>query len=160
MNSLAILPKGELNNELTAKKILVVEDDMHWQVLIGSTLRSVYPDVQIRYAKTVADAELFLSTGCSFNMIIADQQLKGKKTGIDLWRQCQSNENSQVPFMLVSGMSETSYHNVFIREEKCPIYMSKPFDLTLFKTIIDWQLVEYAGRKMNKPSGSRIFKTT
>ncbi len=159
MNSQVTVLKTQ--SKITSKKpkILLVEDDLHWQILISAALRSAYSEVDIRCVKTVQKAEQLLCSGHLFNLIIADQNLQGNKAGIDFWRQCQSNHHSQIPFMLVSGMSETGYHNVFIREEKYPIYMSKPFDITIFKSIINWQIVENKGLKNSSKNKLRISKS-
>ncbi len=159
MSLQATILKTHANKTSKNPKILLVEDDLHWQILITAALRSAYSEVDVRCVKTVQKAEQLLTSGHLFNLIISDQNLKGNKTGIDFWRQCQGNEYSQIPFMLVSGMSETGYHNVFIREEKYPIYMSKPFDITIFKSIIDWHIVDNTGLKNNNKNKLRIFKS-
>ncbi len=159
MNSQVTVLNAQSNTTSKKPKILLVEDDLHWQILITAALRSAYSEVDVRCVKTVKKAEQLLSSGHLFNLIISDQNLQGNKTGIDFWRQCQGNQHSQIPFMLVSGMSETGYHNVFIREEKYPIYMSKPFDITIFKSIINWHIVENTGLKNNNKNRLSVFKS-
>lgn len=116
-----------LRNEEGAKhnlsQVLVVEDETHWQFLIGETLKSKYKDVNLRFARSASFAKNILDRDGSFDLIVADYALEGDKTGLDLWKDF-SVEYPDIPFVMLSGFNKEEIQSKF-SGENFPNYISK-----------------------------------
>ena len=62
------------------KRILVVEDEPHWQVLISRSLRAVDKEIGIRCVGSAREAQLILYKDTKIDMVIVDYHLADDST--------------------------------------------------------------------------------
>jgi CheY-like chemotaxis protein len=122
------------------KKILLVEDDPYWQLMIGASLRFIDKDLSLRCVRSAKHAEQALYAGKgSYDLIIADHFLNGAATGLDLWKRFQL-QHSNIPFVMVSGLPEDEYLDLVAHESDYPPFLEKPLKIEKLKSILDGRL--------------------
>ncbi len=126
-------------NVLQNPRVLVVEDDPHWQWVISAALKSLNQRVVLHCVRSVKHAEQLLYQSSNYELIIADYQLEGNKNGIDFWKDCRE-KNKRIPFMVVSGITENEFKKkisgVLDQKIRAPLYLSKPFKVEVFRRVI------------------------
>lgn len=124
-------------NLMRSKKVLLVEDEPHWQMMILRTLRAIDQRISVRCVKSVKHAQQILFDDSSYDMIISDHYLEGKHTGLDLWRDCRERKHS-IPFVVVSGIREEKFEALIDAAEALerPIYVAKPFEIERMRDIL------------------------
>jgi DNA-binding NtrC family response regulator len=108
-------------------KVLVVEDDDEWQLIIDSALQKTGANIQPYYVKSVKDAQRMLKFGPKINYIIADNKLDGDETGLDLWEKCQ-DQYKDVPFMMITGQDPRDLLDVANSEKSFPLLLKNKVD--------------------------------
>lgn len=125
-------------------KILLVEDDPQWQLIISRALKLVDPKLLIDTVTNVSEAKLSLFLNPDYSLVISDYFLEGHQSGLDLWKVSQHNSH-MIPYLFVSGLQKSEFEILFDQMDPDhgnhrPFYMSKPFDLEKLKRIVGWQL--------------------
>lgn len=111
------------------KKILIVEDEPQWQVMLSQMFRSMDKDVAIRCVRNAKSARQALDFDNEIDLVITDFNLDGKETGIDLWKSCQSAYPG-LPFIVVSGVKEEKIQaEVRSSDYLAPIFVPKPLTM-------------------------------
>lgn len=125
------------------RKILVVEDDPEWQLLIGSAIRKYDESAQVKYAYSARGAKYLLNQNPGYDLVISDHYLEGDETGLELWRECQQKYHD-VPFMMMSGLTEHEFLKLIKKENNYPLYLSKQqtFQFDQLQNMLTWHLGE------------------
>ena len=122
MNSYASLATPKM-------KVLVVEDEPIWQLLILKALRRMNDGVEVCFSETANEAlgAIKKSDSEQFDLIIADQILEGAKTGLDLW-DILFEQKSEIPYVLLSGFQKRDFFQALMpyRVERVPYFIEKP----------------------------------
>ena len=106
------------------KNILLVEDDPQWKLILANTLNLVTKNPNIAYAKSTETARQILSSGKTFDLVLADFMLEGGETGADLWLSHQRFDR-KIPFILISGKSPTEIIKISNGNQSLPVMLSK-----------------------------------
>ncbi|OYZ22292.1 MAG: hypothetical protein B7Y39_07770 [Bdellovibrio sp. 28-41-41] len=138
------------NGFLGPKRVLVVEDEPYWQLLVCETLKISNESVVFRSVKSVKDAERVLKEESSgFDLIVSDHNLKNQSTGLALWRNFQKL-GIETNFVILSGLDRDTYASRFLLKGEEPLYFEK-------NAISD--LVEILDRKMAFSAGSNLVNS-
>lgn len=105
--NLTTQPSAEPKTMMPLKRILVVEDDSFWRVMIRNYLLRQDYAVAVDYATSVSHAVFRIHHQQNYDLIISDFRLQGNNTGIDLWSECQKI-GCDIPFILTSGYQHSS----------------------------------------------------
>ena len=92
------------------RKIMVVEDEPFWQLLIDRALSQIDGRMDIRYFENARQALNTLDTQSDFDLIFSDYNLKGEQNGLDLWDILQE-KNLDIPYVLISGTRRVDFLN-------------------------------------------------
>src|ERR1700683_109244 len=86
------------------RSILVVEDDPFMQKNFQNVIRSIDSSIKIKCVETAEEAQKILRQGGPYiyDLVVVDQILGGKTTGIDLWKECK-DDFPPMSFILTSG---------------------------------------------------------
>ena len=144
------------------RSILVVEDDLFMQRNFQHVIRSIDPSITVECVETAEEAQTILGKGGPYiyDLVVVDQILGGRKTGIDLWRE---HKDSFPPcsFILTSGRKwKTIFTSDIMKENHLPSFLPKPFkpdhcrrmmaamlDLSIYETGVSNSKVEIDGEK-------------
>lgn len=108
---------------LTARRILIVEDDRDIANLVALHLRDVYDDVQMSHDGAEA---LSLASTQPWDLLILDLRLPGMD-GLEVCRQIRASEN-YVPILMLTSKS-TELDHVLGLEIGADDYVTKPFSV-------------------------------
>lgn len=123
------------NKEAQSKKrILIVEDELFWQLVFEKSLKKIDDQLELLFAASADEALKLILENDPFDLIIADQNLRGIKTGLDLWDhlvELQSPDSQAlpvVPYILMSGTEKSEFFEKLMpyREQAVPRYIEKP----------------------------------
>ena len=113
------------------RRLLVIEDDPSYQILIARYFQSLFPGIVIRICSTHDEArtELFRMSGDGrpyFDLVIADHFLPDGY-GYDMWQTSQLDPEISGRFVLISGMTVDEFSTLCgIRPwDPMPRYVSK-----------------------------------
>lgn len=114
------------------KRVLIIDDDIDFQFMVGSLLRTYGYDVKTLLEGNFSTA---VNVARQCDLVILDVQLPGTN-GVQLGKELRSApETSDIPIILVSGHNGGG--DMFF-QSKASAYMQKPFSLTtLMNTITD-----------------------
>lgn len=124
------------------QKILIVEDDFNFQTtLVEYFMRrrrrkqvrtDLHTEFQIDLATTYNDAlfkyVLSEQSSKSYDLVIIDYQLEGKKNGLNLHAEF-SKINQNIPIIMLSGISIEQFMQITKNKKCVPKFLSKPFNL-------------------------------
>src|SRR4051794_26587365 len=103
---LGIFLSGGINprasTEPQRKRVLVVEDEPLWQLMIERSLKRIDNEIEVRVSENVSQALEAIDDNVVYDYIIADHLLPGSKTGLDLWDILLKNK-LEIPYVLISG---------------------------------------------------------
>lgn len=107
-------------------KVLIVEDEPLWQIVIERALRLIDPEIEVRVSGDANQAFELLNKEGNFDLVIADQLLNGAKTGLDLW-DILLEQKVDIPFVIVSGTKREIFLKNLMpyRNEMVPRYIEK-----------------------------------
>lgn len=114
-------------------RVLIVEDDPQWQLILESTVRSVASRASFTCVTSVNAAREALNLEQNFDVILADFMLDGEETGLDLWRASGTSKSSD-PFIMVTAKSELDLKKHYLRSKTLPKVVSKHAPIETFKT--------------------------
>lgn len=138
------------------KNVLLIEDEPYWQFIVGESIRSFQNNVNVRCVRSVAQAEdVLMQTGEAYDLIISDHYLQGDQTGIDLWKKCQDHYEN-IPFLMISGLSENDFHALLEEELGTPLYLEK--DLIPDELEFIWN-TKFIEQKKSTSTDKNIFLT-
>lgn len=108
------------------EKVLIVEDEPLWQLLIERALRRINKGIEVRFSKNANQALEVLSGREDFDFIIADHLLEGAKTGLDLW-DILLKQKTDIPYILLSGTRRSDFFSRLMpyRTEMVPRFIEK-----------------------------------
>ena len=108
-------------------RVLIVEDDPVWRIIIERSLRLIDPDSRISASASANQALALLTEDNDFDLIIADQILNGSQTGLDLWDTLR-RQGSDIPYVLLSGTARGDLYEQLksYPAEAIPRYLEKP----------------------------------
>lgn len=121
-----------------SERVLVLEDDLTFKPLWTAVIKHVCPHANIDWVQTEEAAERFIKVrhklGQSYQLVITDIFLLGRKTGIDLWERFgQSIEN----FIFVSSLPREKFDTlVSSSEHSYPVYLQKPLRASICAEVI------------------------
>lgn len=115
-------------------KILLVEDDPHWQTLVTSMLRSLHTGAEVEVVASRAAADRALLAKETYDLILADVLLEGDGTGVDLWR--AHRRDSATPIVLLSGLRTADFLEMFDPAETAPAFLSKSAGLQSLRELL------------------------
>jgi DNA-binding NtrC family response regulator len=106
--------------------VLIVEDDPTFRPILTRILKSIDPDVQVDWVRSVGAAHRKLQER-RYRLVLADYFLEGISSGMELWKYCQS-KLPETPFILMSGLHEKTVTHLAQHEGVLsPPYLRKPF---------------------------------
>jgi DNA-binding response OmpR family regulator len=110
----------------TNRKILLVEDDTVWQLLIGQNLKKNAFHTDVHFATSAEQAERMMADEPDFDLVITDQYLDGYKTGLDLCHTL-AHSASPVPCILLSSMESEDFYDYLkeFHDLPAPKFLSK-----------------------------------
>jgi DNA-binding response OmpR family regulator len=120
------------------KKILLVEDEPQWQLIISQTLKTLDKSITIRCVRSVKHAKQVLYNNSNFDLIISDLLLDGDDDGFSLWTECQKSLR-RVPFLMISGMKNPDFTGL-VGTAEAPTLIAKPFDVKEMQRIVSLRL--------------------
>jgi CheY-like chemotaxis protein len=120
-------------------KVLVVEDSLYWQHMIGKTLRAVVRHANVQFVNSIEEAKTLLNQNGAYDLIVSDHFFEGDITGLDFWKFCRGKYQN-TPFLLVSALTEGEFIKLISKEAGNPLYISKPFEREDFRFLLNWQL--------------------
>ena len=107
--------------------VLIVEDDLSFEPLWRHVFQQISPSTNIDWALSEEQAERKIikraRMGLTYDLVIADVFLSGKKTGVDLWNQFSEDVGN---FVFVSGLSKEKFDKLMSLDFSSPIFMQKP----------------------------------
>jgi len=112
------------------KRVLIIDDDIDFQFMVGSMLRTSGYEV-----KTLLEGKLSAAVNMAgqCDIVILDVELPGT-SGVDLGMELRSApETSNIPIILVSGHADG---NELFSQSKANAYIQKPFSLTALMNTI------------------------
>jgi two-component system, OmpR family, phosphate regulon response regulator PhoB len=113
-----------MNDLKPAKKILIIDDDRDFHLLVGGVLRRSGYEVKSLFEGTIYPAKK-IARKC--DMVLLDIELPGG-SGIDVGKKLKSDSTTQnIPIILISG--HTDGEKLFV-ESNANAYMEKPFVLS------------------------------
>ena len=123
----------------TQPEVLIVEDDTTLEDVWYYVLDQVAPGGKVRWVTTeeAAERSIFekLSRGESYDLIISDVFLSGKRTGVDLWRRFVGHQ----PKMVLMSSIEESKLRRFIgssSNQEEVLYLRKPIEPVALKAFL------------------------
>jgi DNA-binding NtrC family response regulator len=119
---------------LKKKNALVVEDDLFLRPLLGPIIRAALPGAQICWVQTAEEAIDLLKLG-EFDLVIADIYLKGKTTGLQLWKDVDSMM-PEIPFVFMSGLAYSEFVKAVGRDKVAPPFLEKPLNVNNCKELL------------------------
>ncbi len=107
--------------------VLIVEDDLSFEPLWRHVFQQISPVTTIDWALSEEQAERKIlkraRMGLTYDLVIADIFLSGKKTGVDLWNRYGEDVGN---FVFVSGLSKEKFDQLMSLDFSSPIFMQKP----------------------------------
>lgn len=92
---------------MTVVRVLVVDDDEHILRAVATSLRRAGFDVT-----TVADGEPAIALTATFDVIVADYNMKSEATGADVVRHFKSRHGSSITCFVLSGEDDPHTRDV------------------------------------------------
>ena len=105
------------------KKILIVEDDPQWKLILSKTASAVADSPDIFYAESANEARDILKANKFFDLVISDYLLNGDENGLQLWQSTPLVQAS--PFVLISGKSTSEIQRLSSGDQDLPVVLSK-----------------------------------
>lgn len=129
MNDVYLLDLSDLSLAFS-RKVLIVEDDPLWQLIIERSLKRIDSNIAVLAVSSVDEALQKFQAKIPFDLVIADQALLGFRTGLDLWDHLLEHR-TVVPFILMSGTEREEFQNALapFREHEIPIYLEKTMEI-------------------------------
>jgi len=119
-------------------KVLIVEDDLNLIPIWQHSVNLTHKDIRIDWATSYEVAEnkirLNYRRGCPYDLVIADINLSGTQTGIDLWNRVGEEV---LRFVFVTGMSMSVFEFYKSLNYGAPSFFKKPLNVKLCMEIID-----------------------
>ena len=109
---------------LTAKRVLVVEDEALVRLILVETLAD--EGYEVIEARTGDDAVRLIEDGGAFDIVVTDIQMPGRLNGIEVGRRVRA-ANPRIPIVYVTGrpdnitkLGEFGPHDVLLRKPYGP----------------------------------------
>jgi CheY-like chemotaxis protein len=111
-------------------KVLIVEDEPFWQLLIERALKKIDDRIVVKFTENANQALQELEKSADFDFIIADHLLSGSLTGLDLW-DTLAEKKSEIPYILISGINKDNFFDRLMpyRTEMVPQFIEKPVSI-------------------------------
>lgn len=115
----------------------MVEDDPFWQDLISQAIRAQYgKQVSVRCTRSVHQADNLVFNG-HYDLLIFDQMLEGKETGLNLWESLRGKQN-YVPMIMLSSITQDEFATATNAKLSKPIFIEKrAFRANNFAKVLD-----------------------
>lgn len=149
-NYKAVTPNSS-RHQAFHREVLIVEDDPYWQSIYSRALRSIDKTAKVRCVRSAKQAQQLLYDNNHYDLIVADQNLDGDKTGLELWRACKPRLHD-TPFVLVSAMSDDKISQLTEFDRRPPVFVSKSDAIDNFKSIVGPSL-GYGKNEIRKNEG-------
>ncbi len=142
MENLSSFFNTEKANRKTARKVLIVEDDLFLAAIVGRAVYDINADSDIDWATSLEQALEKMIKGIDqigqspYELVIADIMLNGRGTGLDLWKVfCRTYP--EVPVMIMSSLPQKEVFEAIGAEEQSNLnFLKKPFSMGDLKTNI------------------------
>ena len=130
-----------------AANMLVVEDSTDLHVLIQHILA---PLGQVTYVTSGEEARVLLSQN-HFDLVLSDQELDGRVSGIDLYLTCRK-QYPATAFLLISGFPGNVFQKLISTGIECPPYVDKPFSSPQLRNSVQRLLQSFAAAASGQSS--------
>lgn len=90
------------------KRVLLLEDDPVWQPLLVRILHRIDRNIDVVVSSEAGQAFGIIRDKGPFDFVIADYQLDGARTGLDLW-DILLEQDLRIPFILISGRTREEF---------------------------------------------------
>jgi DNA-binding NtrC family response regulator len=119
------------------KKVLIIDDEQFWKMVIEKAIVRIDAMIETEFADSVAEAKSLINSGKKYDLIIADQNLSGNDSGLDLWDYLNKNE-LKIPFALISGNTRENFIRGLnpIRAQSIPCFIEKPSSIRELSQLI------------------------
>ncbi len=142
MENLSPFFNTEKANRKTARKVLIVEDDLFLAAIVGRAVYDINADCDIDWATSLEQALEKMIKGIDqigqspYELVIADIMLNGRGTGLDLWKVfCRTYP--EVPVMIMSSLPQNEVFEAIGADEQSNFnFLKKPFSMGDLKTNI------------------------
>ena len=142
MENLSSFFNTEKVNRKTARKVLIVEDDLFLAAIVGRAVYDINADSDIDWATSLEQALEKMIKGIDqigqspYELVIADIMLNGRGTGLDLWKVfCRTYPH--VPVMIMSSLPQHEVFDAIGAEAQSNLnFLKKPFSMGDLKTNI------------------------
>lgn len=138
-DALSSLP--ELACRPSARRMLVVEDDLELKPIIESVAHHVAANLRVHWAADVAQAERLLRAE-RFRVVLADYLLPGLRSGLSLRYECQRLQRN-ARFAMISATPIRDYLRI-AGSDAMP-FLAKPFSLGALREFLETLLRETDG---------------
>jgi DNA-binding NtrC family response regulator len=118
-------------------RVLLVEDDPAVTSLVKMVLHSVNPETEFESCTSAESAQALIQSQRKFALIVCDQNLDGKATGLDLWRFCRDAQ-LKTPFVMMSSIHPGKFFDLVGREEVSPYFLAKPLPKERCRDLLSW----------------------
>jgi response regulator of citrate/malate metabolism len=137
-SSLRLLPQQKSRTY----SALIVESDLTQIGFWSSVIKKISGDFTLEYVSTAEDAVRAISRlqseGKRFDLVISEIFLRGRGSGLDLWK---SYEQEAKHFFLTSKFPKTSLDSLLRDELKRPHFLPKPLET--------WECVETLSHRIS-----------
>jgi CheY-like chemotaxis protein len=120
---------------MTPKSILVLEDDLKWQMIVSGLLKKVDRQLQIQCVPTTQEAIDLLQNGQHFDLVVADHFLDDGMTGLDLYKHMRALKD-QTSFVIFSGQETADFHDLNTGTSDLPKFVSKLHAFSMFNEAV------------------------
>ena len=114
--------------------VLVVEDELSLQTIVGRVFRQLDPRIEMTWVKS-AEAALQLVSRRHFDLVLCDYFLSGRLSGLSVWRYC-SRHMPRVPVVMMSSLSVPTYLDLVKDLPVKPAFLHKPFSVSECRNVL------------------------
>jgi HPt (histidine-containing phosphotransfer) domain-containing protein/CheY-like chemotaxis protein len=126
-------------------RVLIIDDDLFYRTLLSKLVSQIIDNPEVLAVESYENAvdalrESGKPENKSFDLIIADLNLKTSSTGIDVWRVSQVHAK-KAAFLLMSGTPLDEFITLVGEQVgEVPSYLPKPFRLDHARALLEWLL--------------------
>ena len=115
--------------------ILVVEDDICLQTILERIFHAIDKSLKFDWVTSAEEAKLALKAE-KYSLVIADHNLSGDLSGLDLWDICQA-EYPGLSFILISSIGVQDFFKTVGPHRISPLFLPKPFYASECKQLLE-----------------------
>jgi DNA-binding NtrC family response regulator len=129
------------------RTIFIVEDDIELSAVIDRILLSINSSLKFEWVTSAEEAIKILEKkanskmGNPYDLVICDIFLDGARTGIDLWKYCQTRF-PKMKILITSGIEYDELISLLNTKDATPLFLKKPFSVATCSNLLEKLLIE------------------